>query len=264
MENDQFFAKATGRRKSSVANVEVTHGSGSLQINRRQVERKFAGHVDHLRAVKRPLCVSTHVNFDATAKLQGGGFHGQAAAFQIALRRALIRIQPRIQNIFREYRFLTCDPRTKERRKYGLKKARKAPQFSKRLNYFYIMSQVTNDILEKLKSLTLIEAAELVSQIEEVFGVNTSVGRRVQVQRASDDSPVPDEKTTFDVILETVASDKRVAALKVVRSLTNLGLKEAKDFCTSLPKAVKEGVSKEEAEAIKRDLEGAGRTVTIN
>lgn len=143
MENSQFFAKAVGRRKSSVANIEVTHGSGILsdgviKINGSRVERKFAGNLEKLQTVKRPLCVSTHMNFDAIAKVQGGGFQGQSVAFQIALSRALTIIQPRIRGVFREYRFLTCDPRVKERRKYGLKKARKAPQFSKRSNYFFL------------------------------------------------------------------------------------------------------------------------------
>ena len=73
-----------------------------------------------------------------------------------------------------------------------------------------------------------------------------------------------EEKTTFDVILEDIASDKRVAVLKVIRNLTSLGLKEAKDFTTSLPKAVKEGTSKEDAEAAKQQLELAGGKVKIN
>ncbi len=130
------------------------------------------------------------------------------------------------------------------------------------------MSAVTNEILEKLKSLTLLEAAELVSQIEETFGVDASApagGGRVRVApgAAGGAAPAAEVKTTFDVILEAVADDKRVAALKVIRSLTNLGLKEAKDFSASLPKAVKEGVSKEEAEAAKKELEEAGGKVSI-
>lgn len=132
------------------------------------------------------------------------------------------------------------------------------------------MSALTNEILEKLKSLTLLEAAELVSQIEETFGVDASApagGGRVMVAAggaaAGGAAPAAAEKTTFDVVLESVAEDKRVAALKVIRSLTNLGLKEAKDFTASLPKAVKEGVSKEEAEAAKKELEEAGGKVTI-
>lgn len=133
---------------------------------------------------------------------------------------------------------------------------------------FHIMSQVTNEILEKLKTLTLLEAAELVSQIEEVFGVdvNASMGRRVMLPasgRALDSPAAAKEKATFDVVLEFVEDNKRVAALKVIRSLTDLGLKEAKDFCSSLPKVVKEGVSKEEAETAKKRLDEAGRKVVI-
>jgi len=130
------------------------------------------------------------------------------------------------------------------------------------------MSAVTNEILEKLKSLTLLEAAELVSQIEETFGVDASAPagggrRRVAAGGAAAGAAPAAEKTTFDVILESVAEDKRVAALKVIRSLTSLGLKEAKDFTSSLPKAVKEGVSKDEAQAAKKELEEAGGKVTI-
>jgi large subunit ribosomal protein L7/L12 len=130
------------------------------------------------------------------------------------------------------------------------------------------MSQATERILEKLKTLTLVEAVELVSKIEEVFGVDTSafrggvpnVSRGGRVNRVASAS---DEKVNFDVILESIDRDKRVATLKVVRTLTSLGLKEAKDFCSSLPKAVKEGVSKEDAEATKKELERAGSKVTI-
>ena len=130
------------------------------------------------------------------------------------------------------------------------------------------MSTTTNEIIEKLKGLTLLEAAELVSQIEETFGVDASaaVGGNMMMVAGTEgagDAAAVEEKTTFNVILDEVASDKRVAALKVIRSLTSLGLKEAKDFVSSLPKAVKEGVSKEEAEATKKELEDAGGKVTI-
>lgn len=130
------------------------------------------------------------------------------------------------------------------------------------------MSATTNEILEKLKTLTLLEAAELVSQIEETFGVDASApvgGGMVMMASGGGGAAAAavEEKTTFDVILESVAEDKRVAVLKVIRSLTNLGLKEAKDFTSSLPKAVKEGVSKDEAEAAKKELEESGGKVTI-
>ena len=130
------------------------------------------------------------------------------------------------------------------------------------------MSTTTNEIIEKLKSITLLEAAELVSQIEETFGVDASASVGTSfIQTSSDsiknDQEAVEEKTSFDVILEDIASDKRVAVLKVIRNLTSLALKEAKEFTTSLPKAVKEAVSKEEAEAVKQQLEEAGGKVKI-
>lgn len=128
------------------------------------------------------------------------------------------------------------------------------------------MSQVTDEILEKLKFLSLMEAADLVSQIEETFGVDAKASTRgvIIVSERGDQTggrKISEEKTTFDVVLESIAEDKRVAALKVIRSLTSLGLKEAKDFCSSLPKTVKEGISKEDAEIVKVELERAGGTV---
>lgn len=128
------------------------------------------------------------------------------------------------------------------------------------------MSQITEEILEKLKTLTLVEAVELASQIEKTFGVSTNLpsGGAVPIFTANGIiNEAESEKITFDVILESVDGDKRVAVLKVVRALTSLGLKEAKDFCSSLPKVVKEGVSKEEAEIVKKDLERAGSKVVI-
>lgn len=129
------------------------------------------------------------------------------------------------------------------------------------------MSTTTTEIIEKLKGLTLFESSQLVSQIEETFGVNASlpVGGGVVASAADGGSKeAAEEKTTFDVILEDVAGDKRVAVLKVIRNLTSLGLKEAKEFTTSLPKTVKESVSKEEAEEAKKQLEESGGKVKIN
>lgn len=130
------------------------------------------------------------------------------------------------------------------------------------------MSTTTNEILEKLKSITLLEAAELVAQIEETFGVDASapvaggfVG--VPMDGSGTSKEIIEEKTTFDVIIEDVASDKRVPVLKVVRNLTSLDLKEAKEAITSLPKAIQQGVSKEEAETAKQQLEEAGAKVKI-
>jgi len=125
----------------------------------------------------------------------------------------------------------------------------------------------TNDIIEKLKTLTLLEAAELVSKIEETFNVDASApsggGMVMMTSGGGDAAAAVEEKTSFDVILQDVDAAKRVAVLKVIRSLTSLGLKEAKDLTSSLPKPIKEGVSKEEAEAAKKELEEAGGKVTI-
>ena len=130
------------------------------------------------------------------------------------------------------------------------------------------MSTTTNEIIEKLKSITLLEAAELVSQIEETFGVDASASVGAGFVMPAMDAggaqkEVVEEKTAFDVILEDVPSDKRVAVLKVIRNLTSLGLKEAKELTTTLPKAIKESTSKEEAETAKQQLEEAGAKVKI-
>jgi len=130
------------------------------------------------------------------------------------------------------------------------------------------MSTTVEQIIEQLKTLTLLEATELVSQIEEVFGVDASApvsgGVPMVPTEMGGAAEAVEQKTTFDITVEDVASDKRVAVLKVIRKLTSLGLAEAKQFTTSLPKALKEGVSKEEAEEAKTALEAAGATVTIS
>ena len=130
------------------------------------------------------------------------------------------------------------------------------------------MSTTTNEILEKLKSITLLEAAELVSQIEETFGVDASApagGGMVMAMPAGggDAGAAAEEKTTFDVILDDVPADKRVPVLKIIRNLTSLDLKEAKEAITTLPKAIQEGVSKDDAENAKKQLEEAGAKVKI-
>jgi large subunit ribosomal protein L7/L12 len=130
------------------------------------------------------------------------------------------------------------------------------------------MSTTTNEIIEKLKSITLLEAAELVSQIEETFGVDASApvggGFIAAAPGSAPAAEAVEEKTTFDVILEDVPSDKRVPVLKVIRNLTSLDLKEAKESITSLPKAIQQGVSKDDAEAAKKQLEEAGAKVKIS
>ena len=126
------------------------------------------------------------------------------------------------------------------------------------------MSAATDEILEKLKSLSLLEASELVSQIEETFGVSAAASAGV-VMAAPGAGPAEaeEEKTEFDVVLEEVPKDKKIAILKVVRTITGLGLKEAKEMVESTPKALKEGVPKEDAEETKTKLEEAGAKVTV-
>jgi large subunit ribosomal protein L7/L12 len=125
------------------------------------------------------------------------------------------------------------------------------------------MSAATDQILDQLKTLSLLEAAELVKQIEEAFGVSAAAPVGVAAAAAPAAAEAVEEKTEFDVVLEEVPADKKIAVLKVVRTLTGLGLKEAKDLVESTPKAVKEAVSKDDAEAAKKELEEAGGKVAI-
>ena len=129
------------------------------------------------------------------------------------------------------------------------------------------MSATTDAIIEQLKSITLLEAAELVSQIEETFGVDASApvggGMVMAAGPAAGGGEAVEEKTEFDVMLDDVPSDKRIAVIKAVRALTSLGLKEAKGLIESCPKAIKEGVSKDDAEAAVKELEAAGGKASI-
>lgn len=126
------------------------------------------------------------------------------------------------------------------------------------------MSEKIDQIVEDLKTLTLLEASELVSKIEETFGVDASasVGGPAMVMAATAAEEV-EEKTEFTVMLDEVPADKKIAILKVVRGLTGLGLKEAKELVESAPKQVQEGVSKEAAEDAKKQIEDAGGKVSL-
>ena len=117
-----------------------------------------------------------------------------------------------------------------------------------------------NNILEEIKSLTILELAELVKAVEAEFGV--SAAAPVGVVAAAAPAAAAEEKTEFDVILASFGSNK-LGVIKVVRELTGLGLKDAKDLVEGAPKAIKEGASKEEAEKIKATLVEAGATVEI-
>jgi large subunit ribosomal protein L7/L12 len=128
------------------------------------------------------------------------------------------------------------------------------------------MSAKTDSILEELKTLTLLEASELVKGIEEAFGVSAAApvgGMMMAPQGAAAPAEEVEEKTEFDVILEEVPADKKIAVLKAVRELTGLGLKEAKDLVESTPKPIKEGIAKEAAEEAKKAVEAAGGKVAI-
>jgi large subunit ribosomal protein L7/L12 len=120
------------------------------------------------------------------------------------------------------------------------------------------------DVVEYLKGITLLEASELVKELEEVFGVSAAAAAApAAVAGGGDAAPAAEEKDTFDVVL-TAAGGNKIAVIKVVREVVaGLGLKEAKDLVDGAPKALKEGVSKDEAEEIKTKLTEAGATVEL-
>ena len=117
-------------------------------------------------------------------------------------------------------------------------------------------------ILESIEKLTLIEAAELVKAMEEKFGVSAAAPVAVAAVAAAPAEAAAEEASEVNVILASAGANK-IAVLKEVRAITGLGLKEAKDLVDGAPKAIKEGVKKEDAEAIKKQLEDAGATVEI-
>jgi len=121
-------------------------------------------------------------------------------------------------------------------------------------------SEKITNILEEIKSLTILELNDLVKAVEEEFGV--SAAAPVGVVAAGAAAPAAEEKTEFDVILASFGA-KKLDVIKVVRELTGLGLKDAKDLVEAAPKAIKEGVSKDEAEQVKAALTEAGATVEI-
>ncbi|MBW4577377.1 MAG: 50S ribosomal protein L7/L12 [Aphanothece sp. CMT-3BRIN-NPC111] len=126
------------------------------------------------------------------------------------------------------------------------------------------MSGKTMEILEQLKSLTLIETAALVKQIEDTFGVDASARQwTFTPEPQKPDIDTPPVQTEFDVVLEEVPANKKIEILKVVRTLTGLGLKEAKDFVESAPKTVKEAIALDAANDIKQQLEVAGAKVSV-
>ncbi|QBE70256.1 50S ribosomal protein L7/L12 [Synechococcus sp. WH 8101] len=129
------------------------------------------------------------------------------------------------------------------------------------------MSAKTDEILESLKSLSLLEASELVKQIEEAFGVSAAASAGVVMAApgaaAGGGAEAAEEKTEFDVVLESFEASAKIKVLKAVREATGLGLGDAKAMVEAAPKAIKEGVSKDEAEALKKAIEEAGGKVTL-
>ena len=127
------------------------------------------------------------------------------------------------------------------------------------------MAATREDVIEYLKGMTLLEASQLVKDLEETFGVSAAaaaVAAPMAAAGAGEAAAPAEEKTEFDVILQAIGGNK-INVIKVVREVTALGLKEAKDLVEAAPKAVKEGVSKEEAETIKQKLSDAGATVEV-
>lgn len=128
------------------------------------------------------------------------------------------------------------------------------------------MAATREDVIEFLKSMTLLEASQLVKELEETFGVSAAaaaVAAPAAAGAGGGEAAAPaEEKTEFDVILQSVGGNK-INVIKVVREVTALGLKEAKDLVEAAPKAVKEAVSKDEAETIKQKLTDAGATVEV-
>jgi len=131
MENRPHFY-GTGRRKSSVARVRVYGGSGAITINDRDIDDYFG--LETLKLiVRQPLALTGNLErFDIVCRVTGGGVTGQAGAIRHGLSRALLQVSDELRPALKKAGFLTRDPRMKERKKYGLKAARRAPQFSKR------------------------------------------------------------------------------------------------------------------------------------
>ena len=130
------------------------------------------------------------------------------------------------------------------------------------------MSAKTDEILDSLKSLSLLEASELVKQIEEAFGVSAAASAGVVMAApgaaaGGDSAEAAEEKTEFEIVLESIEASSKIKVLKEVRNATGLGLGEAKALVEAAPKTIKEGASKEDAEALKKAIEAVGGKVTL-
>ena len=124
--------QATGRRKRAVARVRLTPGAGAITVNGRELDNYFPSAV-HRQLITEPFRVTeTEGSFDVSVTMHGGGQTGQAGAMRLGIARGLLEVDPEHREALKRAGFLTRDPRKKESKKYGLKKARKAPQYSKR------------------------------------------------------------------------------------------------------------------------------------
>ena len=129
---DKIVFYGTGRRKSSIARVRLVEGKGTITINGKDID-EYLGTETLKVIVRQPLTATNTVDkYDVICKVQGGGFTGQAGAIRLGIARALLEANIEYRPTLKSAGFLTRDPRMKERKKYGLKKARRAPQFSKR------------------------------------------------------------------------------------------------------------------------------------
>lgn len=122
----------TGRRKEAVARVRLIPGTGRIIVNRRSVEEYFPVRTMQAQVIQPLVITATVDKYDVIANVRGGGISGQAGAIRHGIARALLKVDGSLRRTLKKAGLLTRDPRAKERRKYGLKKARKAPQFSKR------------------------------------------------------------------------------------------------------------------------------------
>ncbi|MFA5560217.1 MAG: 30S ribosomal protein S9 [Acholeplasmataceae bacterium] len=129
-EKVQYFG--TGRRKSSVARVILSNGKGTFTINGRSFEDYIPSPATRLDVTQPLVLTESEGKYDITVNVHGGGITGQAGAIRLGITRALLEINPELRSILKPAGMITRDPRAKERKKYGLKKARRAPQFSKR------------------------------------------------------------------------------------------------------------------------------------
>jgi small subunit ribosomal protein S9 len=122
---------AVGRRKQAIARVRLVPGSGNITINKREIDNYFG--LETLKmTVRQPLVLTRTTGFDVLVNVNGGGLTGQSGAIRHGISRALLKANPELRGELKKAGFLTRDPRMKERKKYGLKAARRAPQFSKR------------------------------------------------------------------------------------------------------------------------------------